>query len=105
EELDAAKNDWESLSAELEFAKIDAKRARELYQQGTIAESDRDRAVSHALSLEKSSAAAKARYDLLLAGTRPERLAQARAQLAELAAQLRDRKIWGPRDWVMKFLS
>jgi len=41
-------------------------------------------------------AAAKSRYDLLLAGTRAERLAQARAQLAELDAQLREMKIAAP---------
>ena len=105
EEIAAAKNDWESLSAELEFTKIDAKRARELFEQRTISEAERDRAVSRATSLEKSVAAAKARYDLLLAGTRPERIAQARAQLAELDAQLREMKIVAPTNSVLEVLS
>src|SRR5262249_37195373 len=87
------------------FAKIDAKRARELYEQRTIAESERDRAFSRASSLEKSVAAAKARYELLLAGTRSERLAQSRAQLAELDAQLREMRILAPTGCVLEVLS
>ncbi len=105
EEIAAARNDWESLSAELEFARIDAKRARELYEQRTVAEAERDRALSRANSLEKSVAAAKARYDLLLAGTRPERLTQARAQLAELDAQLGEMRILAPTNCVLEVLS
>ena len=50
-------------------------------------------------------AAAKSRYDLLLAGTRAERLAQARAQLAEMDAQLREMKIAAPSDCVLEVLS
>ena len=61
--------------------------------------------MSRARSLEKSVAAAKARYELLLAGTRPERLAQARAQLAELEAQLREMKILAPTNCVLEVLS
>jgi multidrug resistance efflux pump len=42
---------------------------------------------------------------LLLAGTRPERLAQSRAQLAELDAQLREMKILAPSNCVLEVLS
>src|SRR5207244_234928 len=105
EEIAAAKSDWESLAAELEFAKTDAKRARELFEQQAVAETDRDRAVSRARALEKSVAAAKARFDLLLAGTRPERIAQARAQLAEIDAQLREMKVVAPTNCVLEVLS
>src|SRR5439155_23370595 len=70
QEITAAKNDWEAQLAELELARSDAKRAHELFDQKTISETERDRAVSRAATLEKSVAAAKSRYDLLLAGTR-----------------------------------
>ena len=50
-------------------------------------------------------AAAKSRYDLLLAGTRPERLAQGRAQLAEIEAQLQEMRIVAPADSVLEVLS
>jgi len=55
--------------------------------------------------LEKNAAAAKSRHDLLLAGTRPERIAQARAQLAEVETQLREMKILAPSDCALEVLS
>ena len=105
EEIEAAKHDWESLMADLELARADAKRADELFANKTIAETEHDRAASRAKALEQSVAAAKSRYDLLLAGTRPERLAQARAQLAEIEAQLQEMRIVAPADSVLEVLS
>lgn len=105
EEIAAAKHDWESVSAELEFARADQKRVLELFSQKTISETERDRAVSRALALEKSVAAAKSRYDLLVAGTRPERIAQAKARLAEIEAQLREMRILAPTNCVLEVLS
>ena len=55
--------------------------------------------------MEKNVAAAKSRYDLLLAGTRPERIAQARAQLAEIDTQLREMKIVAPSDSELEVLN
>jgi HlyD family secretion protein len=105
EELAAAKNDWQSLLAQLTFARSDAKRAQELFAQKTVAETDRDRAASQADALEKSVAAAKSRYDLLLAGTRPERIDQARAQLAQIDTQLREMRIVAPTNCVLEVLN
>lgn len=96
EEIAAAKADWESLTAEMEFARLEDKRAEELYAQKTISATERDQAASRARVLEKSAAAARQRYELLVAGTRPERIAQARAQLAEIDAQLREMQILAP---------
>ena len=50
-------------------------------------------------------AAAKSRYDLLLAGTRPERIAQAKAKLAEIDAQLREMRIAAPTNCLLEVLS
>ena len=105
EEIDAAKHDWEALAAESEQARSDAKRAGELFLQKTISPAEHDQAVTRASIFEKNVAAAKSRYDLLLAGTRPERIALARAQLAEIDAQLSEMKVAAPGDCVLEVLS
>ena len=105
EEIEASKHDWEALVAELAQARVDAKRAEELFTQKTISATEHDQALTRALTLEKNVAAAKSRYDLLLAGTRAERLAQARAQLAEIDSQIREMKIIAPSNCVLEVLS
>src|SRR5207244_518333 len=62
-------------------------------------------AVSRVSVLEKSVAAARSRYELLLAGTRAERISQARAQLAEIESQLREMRIVAPSDSILEVLS
>ena len=105
EEIATGKADWESQKANLEFAQADAKRAEELFTTKTIGAAERDLAVSKAGSLEKSVAAAKSRYDLLLAGTRPEQIARSRARVAEIETQLREMQIAAPGDCVLEVLS
>ena len=105
EELAAAKADWEAQVAQLNFARADAKRAEDLFAQKTVSAAERDLAVSKADVLEKTAASARSRYALLLAGTRPEQIAQARAQLAELDTQLREMKICAPTNSVLEVLS
>ena len=104
-EIDAAKHDWESLVAQFEFAESEAKRARELFQQHVNSPSDLEDANSRARSLRQSADAAQRRYDLLAEGTRPERIAQTRAQLAEIDAQLREMRIVAPDASVLEVLS
>jgi multidrug resistance efflux pump len=89
----------------LEQARVDAKRADDLFAKRTISETDREQAATKATMLEKNVAASRNRYDLLLAGTRPERIAQGRAQLAEMDAQLREMKIAAPSQCVLEVLS
>ena len=105
EELEAAKHDWQAAQAELEFALAEEKRISELFAQRTVAASEQERTTTHARALEQGVAAAKSRYDLLRAGTRPERLAQARAQLAEVEAQLNEMRILAPTQSVLEVLS
>jgi HlyD family secretion protein len=104
EEIAAAKADWEAQSATLEQARADAKRAAELFSQNTVSVTERDQASTRAQSLEKNVAAARSRYDLLAAGTRPEVITQARAQLAEIDTQLNEMKIVAPSDCVLEVL-
>ena len=105
QEIEAAKHDWEALAADSDQARADAKRADELFAQKTISVTEHDQAAARATNLAQKVAAAKSRYDLLLAGTRPEQLAQARAQLAELEAQLHEMSIAAPTDCVLEVLS
>jgi HlyD family secretion protein len=105
EEIEAAKHDWEALVASLDQARVDAKRAEELFAAKTISATEHDQALTRVRNLEASVAAGRSRYDLLLAGTRPERLAQARAQVAELDAQLREMKVFAPTNCVLEVLS
>jgi HlyD family secretion protein len=105
QEIDTAKHEWEAETANLELARADAHRARELFSQQTISVTERDQAVTREQSLDKSAAAAKSRYDLLLAGTRAEDLARARAQLAEIDTQLGEMKVAAPSDCVLEVLS
>ncbi len=105
EEIAAAKHDWEALVAELEQAQTDAKRAEELFAQKTISDTEHDQARTRARTLEKNVAASKSRYDLLLAGTRAERVTQARAALAEADTQLREMQIAAPSDCLLEVLN
>lgn len=105
EEIAAAKADWEAQLADLALARTNATRSKELFAQNTISATERDQTVSRADLLEKTAAAAKSRYDLLLAGTRPEQIAQARADLAELNTQLAEMKVTAPSDCTLEVLS
>ena len=105
EEIEAAKHDWESQAAQLEFARADAKRAEDLLNTRTISPSEAQRATSTANALEKTAAAARQRYEMLREGTRVERLAQARAQLEEIEAQYGEMQIRAPGESVLEILN
>jgi multidrug resistance efflux pump len=91
--------------AELQLARTNADRAEELFAQKTVSITERDQAVTRSHTLERTVAAARSRYDLLLAGTRPERIAQARAELAMIDTQLNEMKIAAPTNCVLEVLS
>lgn len=105
QEITAASNDWQALVADLDLAHIEDKRNRELIASKVISETERDRTASRVAALEKSAAAARSRFDLLLAGTRVERIEQARARLAELDAQWREMHIAAPTNCVLEVLG
>jgi len=105
QEIAAAKSEWESAAAELQLARGDAKRAVELFSKETISETERDRAVTRASALEKTVAAAKSRYDLVLAGARSNRVEQARATLRRIDTQLAELNVVAPTNCVLEVLS
>lgn len=104
EELATAKAEMEAVAADLEFARSEEKRTAQLVNSGAIAQSERERTVSRANTLEKSLAASRARYDLLVAGTRPERIAQTEAQIAEIETQMRELEVRAPAEAVVETL-
>lgn len=104
EELEAAKSEWQAQLAELEFARADLKRITELFEQNTVSATERDRAFTRAQSLEKNVSAARSRYDLLLAGTRPERIAQSEAELREIETRLRELEVLSPTNAILEVL-
>jgi HlyD family secretion protein len=105
EEIAAAKAEWEAQTAQQVLANAERQRAAELIAEKTISTTEFDRATTTAQAAQQNVAAAKARYDLLLAGTRPERIALIRAQLAELDTHLAEMKIAAPTNCVLEVLS
>jgi HlyD family secretion protein len=104
-EISAAKAEWEAQVAQLDLARLEAKRAEDLLAQKTISRTEHDRALTELRTLEKSAASAQSRYNLLVIGTRPERIAAARAQLAEVDAQLAELTVIAPTQSVLETLS
>lgn len=104
EELATAKAEMEAIAADLEFARSEERRTAQLANTGAIAASERDRALSRANTLEKSLAASRSRYDLLIAGTRPERIAQSEAQLGEIETQIKELEVHAPAPGVVETL-
>jgi HlyD family secretion protein len=104
-EIEAARQDWESLKAQLVFAQADAKRARELLASKVLSPAEAEKTISNADALAKNTEAARQRYELLREGTRPERIAQARAQLADIDAQLKEMRIVAPGRSILEILS
>ncbi|MGZ4963450.1 MAG: HlyD family secretion protein, partial [Limisphaerales bacterium] len=105
QEIATAKSEWEAQTTALDLARKEEKRSAELIAQHTISPEEYDRAVNRVQSLEKSAAAAKSRLELLEAGTRPETIAQAKADVAELQTQLREMRINSPTNTILEVLS
>lgn len=104
EEIEATRKQWDALVAERDNAAVDAKRKAALYAAKVISDTERDNAQARALVLEGQAAAAKARLDELLAGTRPERIEALRSQMAELDTQIAELHVKAPADCVLESL-
>jgi HlyD family secretion protein len=105
QEVTAAKSDADAISADLETARSDLKRARDLFKQNAIPASERDRAASRVTALEKGLAAARARRDLLTSGPREQTIAQAEARLAEADAQVAETVLRSPGAFVVETVN
>jgi RND family efflux transporter MFP subunit len=92
-QIDAAMRDADSQSAQLEFLRADAKRQKDLLARKVVSPNDAERADSAARSQEKSVEAAQMR------------VLQARAQLADIDAQLKEMQVIAPADSILEVLS
>jgi RND family efflux transporter MFP subunit len=94
DELEQAKAKMLGAKSNLEFAKRGFGRIEELFRSSAVSKGDYDEALSRLSTAEQSFAELQAAHALLVAGTRPERLAQAEARLANQLASvdlIRDR--------------
>jgi HlyD family secretion protein len=92
-QIDTAIHDADSQMAQLEFLRDDAKRQQDLLKRKVVSPNDAERADSAARSQEKIVNAAQMR------------VVQARAQLADVDAQLREMQVLAPGNSVLEVLS
>src|SRR5437667_3548128 len=92
-QIDSATHDAESQVALLEFLRDDAKRQQDLLKRKVISPTDAQKAASSATAQEKIVAASQTR------------VIQARAQLADIDAQVAEMQVKAPSDCVLEVLS
>jgi HlyD family secretion protein len=92
-QIDTATHDADSQEAQLEFLRDDARRQQDLLKRKVVSLNDAERAASAARAQEKNVAAARTR------------VIQARAQLADIDAQLAEMQVKAPADSILEVLS
>jgi HlyD family secretion protein len=92
-QIDTAIHDADAQEAQLEFMRSDAKRQQELLKSLAVSSNEAERSASVAKAQEKSVAAARVK------------VVQARAQLAEIDAQLLEMRVLAPGECVLEVLS
>src|SRR5205814_6965549 len=92
-QINTAIHDADAQDAQLQFLRDDAKRQKDLLQRKVVSPNDAERADSAAKAQDKNLAAAKMR------------VTQARAQLADIDAQLAEMQVIAPSDSVLEVLS
>jgi HlyD family secretion protein len=92
-QVNAAQRDAEAQMAQLEFLRADAKRQQELFRNRTVSPNEAEKAASAANAQEKNVEAAHMR------------VAQAKAQLAQIETQLHEMRVVAPGDSILEVLS
>jgi HlyD family secretion protein len=92
-QIDTAIHDADAQQAQLEFLHDDARRQQDLLKRKVVSPTDAERAASAASAQEKNVAAARMR------------VTQARAQLADIDAQLAEMQVVAPSDSILEVLS
>jgi HlyD family secretion protein len=92
-QINTAQHDLESQQAQLTFLRDDAKRQQDLLRRHVVSPNDAEKADSAARAQEKNIEAAKMR------------VTQARAQLADIDAQLAEMQVIAPSESVLEVLS
>ncbi|MGH7830842.1 MAG: HlyD family secretion protein, partial [Candidatus Binatia bacterium] len=89
QEVDQARAEWLATKAQHENAERFSQRMKELADRQLVASQEYDDARAKAEEAEQRMRSARERYELLLAGTRKEEIAQAGHRLEEAEAKLR----------------
>lgn len=92
-QIDTAMRDAESQAAQLEFLRDDARRQQELLRRKVVSPTDAEKAASAARAQEKIVDADRMR------------VVQARAQLADIDAQLAEMEVKAPTDSILEVLT
>ena len=92
-QIETAIHDADSQKAQLEFLRDDARRQQDLLRRRVVSPNDAEKAGSAARAQEKNAAAAQMR------------VTQARAQLADIDAQLAEMQVKAPADSILEVLS
>src|SRR5438132_9456198 len=92
-QLDAAIHDADAESAQLEFLRSDAKRQQDLLRRKVVSPNDAERADSAAKTQEKNVEAAQMK------------IIQARAQLSDIDAQLKEMQVVAPAESILEVLN
>jgi len=88
-DIDRANADWNASKAQAERLRKSLKRTEILSKKDLIARQEYEEALSKTEEAEQRVRAARARYETLLEGTRPEEIERARQRVAEAEAKLR----------------
>ena len=92
-QIDTAIRDADAAAAQLEFLRSDAKRQKDLLARRVVSPNDAERADSAAKTQEKTVEAAQMK------------IIQARAQLADIEAQLKEMQVAAPTESVLEVLT
>jgi HlyD family secretion protein len=92
-QIETAIHDADAQAAQLDFLRADARRQQDLLKRKVVSPNDAERADSAAKAQEKSVAAAQMR------------VIQARAQLADIDAQLAEMQVKAPAESILEVLS
>jgi len=92
-QIDTAIHDADAQAAQLEFLRDDAKRQQDLLRRKVVSPNDAERADSAAKAQEKNLQASQMK------------IIQARAQLADIDAQLKEMQVLAPAESILEVLS
>ncbi|MES2452643.1 MAG: efflux RND transporter periplasmic adaptor subunit [Pseudomonadota bacterium] len=105
EDIRAAEAQWRRAQAAADLAQNTSARTQRLYQQGVIAGQKADEARTNAVASVEQAKAARAQYDLALAGARRQdkaaasgQVQQARGAVAEVEAAADETRVVAPTD-------
>ena len=105
EDIRAAEAQWRRAQAVADLAQTTYQRTERLFEQGVLAGQKRDESRANALASNEAARAARAQYDLALAGARRQdrqaasgQVRQARGALAEVEAAEKETRVFAPSD-------